>query len=291
MCWGWLSLSFLVQETLRVHVLFLFYIDNYIEGACCKHIAYALWLPLPIVCVYQASESLAARLASDVVIVTESKLGMWSRWWSITWSLFRVLEKLSIYKTIKSQCWVIAACLLLHEFLEGDGFSAATDCGLSHRKQKAWSVSNALPLSLLICLYSFLDKRNFFSLTPWVFLFRYCWGRGPGSRSAMLGICQVDPICTFHRGSWTSSSREKIFSHYQSGLGVELLTKRQIFPFFLYLSGPRDGSQKVFESTVWECRSALTESADTVALLVLSKTLCSPRHHTLFYQKEEREGV
>lgn len=62
-----------------MHVLFLFYIDNYIQAARCRNLAYALWLPLPIVCVYQASESLAARLASDAVIVTESKLGMWSR--------------------------------------------------------------------------------------------------------------------------------------------------------------------------------------------------------------------
>ena len=127
-----------------------------------------------------------------------------------------------------------------------------------------------------------------FCLQP---LFRHCWGRSLSSRSAMLGTSQVDPICMFHRGSWTSSSREKIFSYYQSGLGAEPLTRRQILPFFLHLSGPRHGSQKVFQSTVWECRSALTASADTVALLVLSKTLCSPRHHSLLPKGRERGRV
>jgi len=63
-----------------MQVLFLlFYVNNYIQAACCRHLTYASRLPLPIVCVYQASESLAACLASDAVIVTESKLGMWSR--------------------------------------------------------------------------------------------------------------------------------------------------------------------------------------------------------------------
>lgn len=52
-----------------MHILFLFYIDSYIQAACGRHLTYALWLPLPIVCVYQASESLAARLASDAIVV------------------------------------------------------------------------------------------------------------------------------------------------------------------------------------------------------------------------------
>jgi len=46
--------------------------------------------------------------------------------------------------------------------------SAATDCSLTCRKQKVWSATNALPLSLSICLYSVLDEHNFFSPTPWV---------------------------------------------------------------------------------------------------------------------------
>lgn len=208
-------------------------------------------------CVYQASESLAARLASDVIIVTASKLGMWRRWWIITRSLFRLLGKLSIYKTIKSQCWVIIALRLLHQFLESDGFSAATVCDLSCIKQKAWSVSSALPLSLLIFLYSVPDKCNFFSSVPWL-VCRLLSStssltllRSISSCSAMLGTWLVDSICMFHRGSWTWSSRENIFSHYQSGLRAEPVMRRQIFPFFLYLSGPRDGSHNVFQSAVW----------------------------------------
>lgn len=49
-------------------------------------------------------ESLAACLTSDAIIVMESNLDMWSRGWSITLSLLRLLEKLLVYKTIKSQC-------------------------------------------------------------------------------------------------------------------------------------------------------------------------------------------
>lgn len=93
---------FLLQETLRMHAQFHFYISYYIQVACCSLLIYSSWLSPPIVCAYQAPESLAAHLTSDAVVVMESSLDIWSRGWSITLSLFRLLEKLLIYKTVKS---------------------------------------------------------------------------------------------------------------------------------------------------------------------------------------------
>ena len=56
---------------------------------------------------------------------------------------------------------------------------------------------------------------------------------------------------------------------------------------------PRGWILKDFPETVreWRSQNAVTVSADTVASPVLSKTLCSPKLHPLFYQKEEQEGV
>lgn len=98
------------------------------------------------------------------------------------------------------------------------------------------------------------------------------------------------PSVCFTEAPENPGTEKKIFSYYQSGPGVELLTRRQIFPLLMHLSGPRNGSQKVLQSTVWECRSALTVSADTVALPVLSKTLCSPRHHSFLLPKGRERG-
>lgn len=217
---------------------------------------------------------------------------MLSRRWSITWRLFRLLGKLLIYKTIKSQCWDIVA-LLLHEFLEGDCHR------LSCRKQKASSVSSVLPLFLLICLYLVLNKGIFFSLMPWVVClllsstsFLTLLGKKPELQCHVGQLSDgVDPICMFHRGTWTPSSREKKNICLLPTGSRSLWTRRQILHVFLHLPGRRNQSQMVFPSTVCECRSALTLSADTVALFVLSKTLHSHRLHSLSPKEGERRHI
>lgn len=82
------------------------------------------------------------------------------------------------------------------------------------------------------CSSSFLSSRQTFlrshalgCLSPFVFnlFFLTVLERSLSRRSAMLGTCQVDPICMFH-------------SHYRSlsPLGAEPLAKRQIA--FLFVS-------------------------------------------------------
>lgn len=216
---------------------------------------------------------------------------MLSRRWSITWRLFRLLGKLLIYKTIKPQCWDIVA-LLLHEFLEGDGFLAATDW-----LQKAKSlICHQCSTSFLVDTPLLSSKQKYFlqshalgCLSPPVFhLFSdTVWEEAWVVAVPCWATVRWTPSVCFTEAPEHPAVEKKIFGHYLLGLGVCGPEGKYFMSSCTFQDAginPRWFSQALCANVEVHWPYQQTQSPS-----LCSARPCIAIGFSLFHQKEERE--